>query len=87
MTTLASHQWNAGPFRSNAERLVAKVPVIEVEGMTAKCNGGGGALGHPVEYIQLNTVTPGEVGERARASAGASRRSRHGCLSRPPPPR
>jgi hypothetical protein len=29
--------------------------------MTAICNGGGGALGHPTEYIQLNTVKPGEV--------------------------
>jgi NADH dehydrogenase (ubiquinone) Fe-S protein 6 len=42
---------------------VAKVDVIEVEGMTAVCNGGGGALGHPIEYIQLNTVTAGEIGE------------------------
>ena len=56
-------KWKEGPFRSNAEELVAKVPVIEVDGPVAICNGGGGALGHPVEYIQLNTVTPGDIGE------------------------
>ena len=61
-STLApTKQWKDGPFRSNAEPLIAKVGVIEVEGMTAVCNGGGGALGHPIEYIQLNTVTAGEV--------------------------
>ena len=46
-----------GHHRSNAEELVNKVPVIEVDGMTAVCDGGGGALGHPVEYIQLNTIS------------------------------
>lgn len=40
--------------RSNAAELVAKVPVIEVSsGHVAMCNGGGGATGHPNEYIQL----------------------------------
>jgi len=43
--------------RSNAEELINAVPVIEVPGDTAVCDGGGGALGHPVEYIQLNTVS------------------------------
>lgn len=33
------------------------VEVIEVADVTAVCDGGGGALGHPVEYIQLNTVS------------------------------
>ena len=33
------------------------VEVIDVAGVTAVCDGGGGALGHPVEYIQLNTVS------------------------------
>ena len=28
-------------------------PVIYVEGETAICDGGGGALGHPVEYIAV----------------------------------
>mmetsp|Transcript_15830 Transcript_15830/g.47221 ORF Transcript_15830/g.47221 Transcript_15830/m.47221 type:complete len:122 (+) Transcript_15830:185-550(+) len=47
-------QYDLGPHRSNAEELVAQVPVIEVDGLVATCNGGGGALGHPIEYIQLN---------------------------------
>mmetsp|Transcript_7456 Transcript_7456/g.6687 ORF Transcript_7456/g.6687 Transcript_7456/m.6687 type:complete len:122 (-) Transcript_7456:26-391(-) len=45
-----------GRFRSNAEELISKVPVIEVDGHVAVCDGGGGALGHPIEYIQLNTI-------------------------------
>ena len=42
------------PHRSNAEELVAKVPVIEVAGRVALCDGGGGATGHPIEYIKLD---------------------------------
>jgi len=34
--------------------------VIEVEKDMAICDGGGGALGHPVEYISL--ARPGSVG-------------------------
>ena len=37
--------------------LVNKIPVKEVEGYVAVCDGGGGALGHPLEYIQLDTVS------------------------------
>jgi len=55
------YQYPDGPFRSNAEQLIAKVPVIEVEKMFAVCTGGGGSLGHPTEYIQLNTVVPHTV--------------------------
>mmetsp|Transcript_10106 Transcript_10106/g.17781 ORF Transcript_10106/g.17781 Transcript_10106/m.17781 type:complete len:124 (-) Transcript_10106:33-404(-) len=44
--------------RSNAEELIAKVPVIEVDTDVAVCDGGGGSLGHPLEYIQLNTSDP-----------------------------
>lgn len=40
--------------RSNAQELIQKVPVIEVEANVALCDGGGGATGHPIEYIQLN---------------------------------
>ena len=36
---------------------IAKIPVIEVKGNSAVCDGGGGALGHPIEYIQLNTLS------------------------------
>nr|CCA27988.1 conserved hypothetical protein [Albugo laibachii Nc14] len=42
--------------RSDAEIRIAQVPVVEVEGNLAVCDGGGGALGHPLEYIQLDTV-------------------------------
>eukprot|EP01041_Mallomonas_annulata_P004407 gene4407-8770_t len=45
-----------GMHRSDAEALIAKVPEIEIKGNMAVCDGGGGALGHPIEYIQLNTV-------------------------------
>ena len=40
---------------SNAETLVNQQGVIEVEGAVAMCDGGGGSLGHPVEYIALDT--------------------------------
>eukprot|EP00388_Colpodella_angusta_P028877 GDKK01014627.1.p1 GENE.GDKK01014627.1~~GDKK01014627.1.p1 ORF type:complete len:107 (+),score=11.04 GDKK01014627.1:1-321(+) len=46
-----------GKHRSDAEYLISQVPVIEVAGTTAICDGGSGALGHPIEYIQLNTVS------------------------------
>jgi NADH dehydrogenase (ubiquinone) Fe-S protein 6 len=39
--------------RSNAEELIKKQPVIMVDGPIAVCDGGGGSLGHPLEYIQL----------------------------------
>merc|ERR1719491_359419 len=42
-----------GKHRSNALELINKVPVIEVAGEMAVCDGGGGALGHPIEYISL----------------------------------
>merc|ERR1712086_154383 len=45
-------------FKSDAEARIALVPPIEVAGMTAKCDGGGGPLGHPLEFIQLNTKRP-----------------------------
>ncbi|OQS06219.1 hypothetical protein THRCLA_20420 [Thraustotheca clavata] len=42
---------------SDAEIRIAQVPVIEVDGDTAVCDGGGGALGHPLEYIALDIVS------------------------------
>mmetsp|Transcript_19433 Transcript_19433/g.49067 ORF Transcript_19433/g.49067 Transcript_19433/m.49067 type:complete len:118 (-) Transcript_19433:76-429(-) len=47
--------------RSNAEKLINEVAPIEVDSAVAVCDGGGGALGHPLEYIQLNTTTPGKA--------------------------
>lgn len=39
--------------------LVHKVPVTEVDGEMAICDGGGGGMGHPLEYISLER--PGVV--------------------------
>merc|ERR1712167_406681 len=44
-------------YKSDAEARIAMVAPIGVHGSTARCDGGGGPLGHPVEYIQLNTKT------------------------------
>lgn len=52
-------QYKLGKHRSNALELIQKVPPIEVDGERATCDGGGGALGHPLEYISLQR--PGEV--------------------------
>ena len=50
-------RYDEGKHRSNAEELVNQVPPIEVEGHIAVCDGGGGILGHPIEYIQLDTIS------------------------------
>ena len=34
--------------------MIKEVPVIEVKGSFAVCDGGSGALGHPTEWIQLD---------------------------------
>jgi NADH dehydrogenase (ubiquinone) Fe-S protein 6 len=51
-TTLCK-QYALGKHRSNALELVHQYPVVEVDGDMAICDGGGGALGHPIEYISL----------------------------------
>eukprot|EP00741_Cyanophora_paradoxa_P022377 tig00021462_g21603.t1 len=40
--------------------LIAEVPPIEINGRVAACDGGGGPLGHPIEYIVLDKPTPNE---------------------------
>ena len=45
--------------RSDAEQRINKVPIIYVDGDVAVCDGGGGAMGHPIEYILLHTVDKG----------------------------
>jgi len=52
-------QYKLGKHRSNALELVHKIPIVEVDGEMAICDGGGGALGHPLEYISLQV--PGSV--------------------------
>ena len=53
----AGPQYKDGIHRSNAEKLINEVPVIEVDAHVAVCDGGSGALGHPIEYIQLDTIS------------------------------
>jgi uncharacterized Zn-finger protein len=55
LTLLKKSDWR---WRSNAEELIAKVPVIQVADRYAVCEGGSGALGHPIQYIQLDRVNP-----------------------------
>jgi NADH dehydrogenase (ubiquinone) Fe-S protein 6 len=45
--------YKLGKHRSNALELIEKVPIIYVDGERAICDGGGGPLGHPLEYISL----------------------------------
>jgi uncharacterized Zn-finger protein len=41
--------------KSNAEELVNALPIVEVDGDTARCTGVNElGLGHPVQYIQIN---------------------------------
>ena len=55
-------QWQPDRFqislkthKSNAEELINALPVVEVEGDTARCTWVNElGLGHPVQYIQLN---------------------------------
>ncbi|XP_025933340.1 NADH dehydrogenase [ubiquinone] iron-sulfur protein 6, mitochondrial [Apteryx rowi] len=43
--------------RNFAIDLIAEQPVSEVESRVISCNGGGGALGHPKVYINLDKDT------------------------------
>jgi len=38
--------------------LIAKVPVIKVNARVISCDGGGGALGHPRVFINLDQAGP-----------------------------
>ena len=50
-------KYRHGIHRSNAESLVKEVKVLIVDDHVAVCDGGSAALGHPVEYIQLDAVS------------------------------
>ena len=50
---LYNTKYKLGKHRSNALDLIRQQPIIEVDGDMAVCDGGGGALGHPLEYIKL----------------------------------
>eukprot|EP00555_Chaetoceros_dichaeta_P003290 CAMPEP_0198251016 /NCGR_PEP_ID=MMETSP1447-20131203/1992_1 /TAXON_ID=420782 /ORGANISM="Chaetoceros dichaeta, Strain CCMP1751" /LENGTH=158 /DNA_ID=CAMNT_0043935947 /DNA_START=95 /DNA_END=571 /DNA_ORIENTATION=+ len=60
-----SSPYTLGKHRSNALSLLQKQEVIEVEGDMAVCDGGGGALGHPLEYIKLGARQ--DIGEGSEA--------------------
>ena len=55
-------QWQPNRFemseithKTNAEELINKMPIIEVDGDVSRCTGVHGMnLGHPVQYIQLD---------------------------------
>ena len=51
--TGAESEYKLGKHRSNALELIEQHPIVYVEGESAICDGGGGALGHPLEYISL----------------------------------
>eukprot|EP00549_Striatella_unipunctata_P024507 CAMPEP_0118696858 /NCGR_PEP_ID=MMETSP0800-20121206/14119_1 /TAXON_ID=210618 ORGANISM="Striatella unipunctata, Strain CCMP2910" /NCGR_SAMPLE_ID=MMETSP0800 /ASSEMBLY_ACC=CAM_ASM_000638 /LENGTH=130 /DNA_ID=CAMNT_0006596095 /DNA_START=20 /DNA_END=412 /DNA_ORIENTATION=+ len=53
-------KYAGGKHRSNALELIEQQPIIEVDGDFAVCDGGGGPLGHPLEYIQLAGLPPGQ---------------------------
>lgn len=46
-------EYTLGKHRSNALSLLQQQDVIEVDGDMAVCDGGGGSMGHPLEYIML----------------------------------
>mmetsp|Transcript_10433 Transcript_10433/g.12693 ORF Transcript_10433/g.12693 Transcript_10433/m.12693 type:complete len:148 (-) Transcript_10433:548-991(-) len=54
--TSAESQYSLGKHRSNALELVMKQPINYVDGPVAVCDGGGGGLGHPVEYISVANI-------------------------------
>ncbi|KMS93614.1 hypothetical protein BVRB_029700, partial [Beta vulgaris subsp. vulgaris] len=41
--------------------LIDQVPPVKVKAYVAVCDGGGGPLGHPVEYIMLDTREPNKI--------------------------
>lgn len=44
---------------TNAEELINAMPIVEVDGDTARCSGVNEmGLGHPVQYIQINKRVP-----------------------------
>eukprot|EP00188_Purpureofilum_apyrenoidigerum_P001249 Plantae.Rhodophyta-Purpureofilum_apyrenoidigerum.ctg16703.p1 GENE.Plantae.Rhodophyta-Purpureofilum_apyrenoidigerum.ctg16703~~Plantae.Rhodophyta-Purpureofilum_apyrenoidigerum.ctg16703.p1 ORF type:complete len:121 (+),score=11.94 Plantae.Rhodophyta-Purpureofilum_apyrenoidigerum.ctg16703:105-467(+) len=45
-------------WHSDAMDLLEETAPIEVQGNMATCDGGGGPLGHPIEYIRLDNPYP-----------------------------
>ncbi|KAF8967399.1 hypothetical protein BGZ46_000180 [Entomortierella lignicola] len=53
---------DAQPKPRAAIELIAEEPVRLVEGRRARCDGGGGSLGHPAVYINLDRAGPHACG-------------------------
>jgi len=70
--TRKKSEYQLGKHRSNALSLLQTQPIIEVEGNVAVCDGGGGALGHPLEYIKL--------GKRADYPPGRKEEDGYPCI-------
>ena len=47
--------YTKGKHRSNAQELIERQDIIHIEGNVAVCDGGGGVLGHPLEYIKVGS--------------------------------
>jgi len=61
----APSEYKLGKHRSNALSLLQQQDIIMVDGDMAVCDGGGGALGHPLEYIKLGVRQ--DIGEGSEA--------------------
>ncbi|KAI8909761.1 zinc-finger domain-containing protein [Gorgonomyces haynaldii] len=54
--------WEYQPNPPSAQELIAQVPVKKVHSRIISCDGGGGALGHPKVYINLDKPGPAACG-------------------------
>eukprot|EP00842_Homolaphlyctis_polyrhiza_P001377 jgi/Hompol1/223/HPOL_000678-RA len=54
--------WDLQPNPLSAQELIKAVPITFVEGRKVSCDGGGGALGHPKVYINLDKDQPMSCG-------------------------
>jgi len=43
---------------------IEAIPPVEIDGFLAKCDGGGGPLGHPIEYIKVPAFSREHEGVR-----------------------
>jgi uncharacterized Zn-finger protein len=53
---------NFQPNPPSAMELIAAVPIAKVASRVVSCDGGGGALGHPKVYINLDKPGPASCG-------------------------
>lgn len=65
---------------SNGQQTISPPEIIEVDEKRVSCDGGGGALGHPMVYLEMgsgNEVVCGYCGRVFRLKQGASRGGGH----------